>query len=592
MFINIFKNFKSITSLKQRIILLGVVLLSIFSSFFEIFALSTIPLFVAFVTRQEEFFYKFNEILPFIYEIYYNNDLLTLIIIIISIFILKTSFSLLSFYTLEKICYGISSYNAKRLLKIYLEAPYLEIIKIGPSIIQRNILETKQITEWISLNIKFLRESILVLLILVLIFTQNNYYLFLIFLVLFIFSILLYFKVKNIIYRKSKDNQISMGYILRSLSNTFSTIKSITLLNKKNFFLEFFNKKNISMNLNVAHTRFLLLGPKVILELFAVTILLFISYFYLNLNYSGEQTIVLVTMIAVFTIRLAPALSNMANALGAIESRKPAIELLIKEISNPIRDIYDRNIKKDFYGKSINSIELRNINHKYESKNNRVLNNINMKFNSNKIIGLFGESGAGKSTLINILMCLINPTSGQILINEKDGPSNRSSFFPYIGYVPQDIYLFEGTLKSNIALGEDDADIDFKRLKEVIELCELKEFVEKLPDKENFIITADATNISGGQRQRIGLARTLYFRPNMLILDESTNQLDINTEKKLLNKLKELYYDKVFIIISHRLSTLELCDEKIYLGNQTVETLYDLEEIKNKLLQIKKKNEN
>ena len=215
-----------------------------------------------------------------------------------------------------------------------------------------------------------------------------------------------------------------------------------------------------------------------------------------------------------------------------------------------------------------------------------------MKFNSNKIIGLFGESGAGKSTLINILMCLINPTSGQILINEKDGPSNRSSFFPYIGYVPQDIYLFEGTLKSNIALGEDDADIDFKRLKEVIELCELKEFVEKLPDKENFIITADATNISGGQRQRIGLARTLYFRPNMLILDESTNQLDINTEKKLLNKLKELYYDKVFIIISHRLSTLELCDEKIYLGNQTVETLYDLEEIKNKLLQIKKKNEN
>ena len=118
MFSNIFKNFKSITSLKQRIILLCVVFLSIFSSFFEIFALSTIPLFVAFITRQDEFFYKFNEILPFIYEIYYNNDLLTLIIIIISIFILKTLFSLIAFYSLEKICYGISSYNAKRLLRI------------------------------------------------------------------------------------------------------------------------------------------------------------------------------------------------------------------------------------------------------------------------------------------------------------------------------------------------------------------------------------------------------------------------------------------------------------------------------------------
>ena len=147
-------------------------------------------------------------------------------------------------------------------------------------------------------------------------------------------------------------------------------------------------------------------------------------------------------------------------------------------------------------------------------------------------------------------------------------------------------------MKSNIALGENDEDIDFIRLKEVIELCELKEFVEKLPNKENFIITADASNISGGQRQRIGLARTLYFRPNMLILDESTNQLDINTEKKLLNKLKELYYDKVFIIISHRLSTLELCDERIYLGNQNVETLRSMEEIKNKLLKIKQKEKN
>ena len=594
MYSNIFKNFKNITSFSQRIILVCVITLIIFSSFFEIFALSTIPLFVAFITRQEEFFSRFDEIFPFIYQVYMNNDLLILITLIISIFILKTGLSLLSFYTLEKICYGISSYNARRLLKIYLDLPYLEVIKIGPSIIQRNILETKQITDWISLNIKFLKELVLVCLIVILIFTQNNYYLFLIFLILFFFTVILYFIVKNIIYKKSKENQQSMGYVLRSLSNTFSTIKSITLLNKKNFFLEYFNKKNISMNLNVAHVKFLLAGPKLILELFAVAILLFISYFYLNLNYSGEQTIVLVTMIAVFTIRLAPALSNMANALGAIENRKPAVELVIKEIENSKYDQYNRNITKNFFGESINTIDLKNINHTYDINSHPVLKNINVTFDAKKIIGLFGESGAGKSTLINILMCLINPTSGQIMINGKDGPSNRSSYFPYIGYVPQDIYLFEGSLKSNIALGENDEEIDFKRLDEVIELCELKEFVERLPNKENFNITADATNISGGQRQRIGLARTLYFRPNMLILDESTNQLDINTEKKLLNKLKELYYDKVFIIISHRLSTLELCDEKIYLGNQSVETLKNLEEVRNKLLKIKHKelNEN
>ena len=171
----------------------------------------------------------------------------------------------------------------------------------------------------------------------------------------------------------------------------------------------------------------------------------------------------------------------------------------------------------------------------------------------------------------------------------KNVINDRSSFFPYIGYVPQDIFLFEGTLKSNIALGENENDIDQKRLREVINLCELEDFVENLPDKENHSITSDATNISGGQRQRIGLARTLYFNPNILIMDESTNELDINTEKRILEKLKKLYSNKIFIIISHRMTTLAMCDERLYLDKEKIEKINNFDEIEKKLLKIKQK---
>ena len=157
-----------------------------------------------------------------------------------------------------------------------------------------------------------------------------------------------------------------------------------------------------------------------------------------------------------------------------------------------------------------------------------------------------------------------------------------------------DNFLLDDTVKKNIIFSNKFEEVNQTNLDKAIYLAKIDKFISSLKDGIETKIGDRGINISGGQRQRIGLARTLYFRPNMLILDESTNQLDINTEKKLLNKLKELYYDKVFIIISHRLSTLELCDEKIYLGNQSVETLKNLEEVRNKLLKIKHKelNEN
>lgn len=588
--LNFIKNINILTTPIQRIYLILIIFLNIFASFFEIFALATIPLFVAFITKQVDFFKGIFDYFPFLENIYINDKLNILIMIIISIFIIKTILILASSYSLERICYGISSNNARKMLKNYFDTSYLNIIKIGPSIIQRNILENRQLTDFITMNLKVIKDSLSTILIIIIIFTQNNIFLFFIFLILFLITMFLYLTLKKIFYSKSKENVIAMGVILRTLVNIFSTIKNITLLNKKNYFINYFNKQNTLVNYNNALMKFFISFPRAILELAGVTILMLLAYYYLSLNYTSEQTIVMISLIAVFTIKLAPTLSSLSSSLGGIEIRKPSIELIIKELSRKSEDNYNKNVKKNFFGDTIKSIKLDSLSHSYDPETGDVLKNINLNIESDKLVGIFGASGSGKTTLINILMCLIKPNSGNIIVNGRKNVINeRSSFFPYIGYVPQDIFLFEGTLKSNIALGENESDIDQKRLQEVINLCELEDFVENLPDKENHNITSDATNISGGQRQRIGLARTLYFNPNILIMDESTNELDINTEKKLLEKLKKLYSNKIFIIISHRITTLAMCDERLYLDKEKIEKINNFDEIEKKLLKIKQK---
>ena len=588
--LNFIKNINILTTPIQRIYLILIIFLNIFASFFEIFALATIPLFVAFITKQVDFFKGIFDYFPFLENIYINDKLNILIIIIISIFIIKTILILASSYSLERICYGISSNNARKMLKNYFDTSYLNIIKIGPSIIQRNILENRQLSDFITMNLKVIKDSLSTILIIIIIFTQNNIFLFFIFLILFVITMFLYLMLKKIFYSKSKENVTAMGVILRTLVNIFSTIKNITLLNKKNYFINYFNKQNTLVNYNNALMKFFISFPRAILELTGVTILMLLAYYYLSLNYTSEQTIVMISLIAVFTIKLAPTLSSLSSSLGGIEIRKPSIELIIKELSRKSEDNYNKNVKKNFFGDTIKSIKLDNLSHSYDPETGDVLKNINLNIESDKLVGIFGASGSGKTTLINILMCLIKPNSGNIVVNgRKNVINDRSSFFPYIGYVPQDIFLFEGTLKSNIALGENENDIDQKRLREVINLCELEDFVENLPDKENHSITSDATNISGGQRQRIGLARTLYFNPNILIMDESTNELDINTEKKILEKLKKQYSNKIFIIISHRMTTLAMCDERLYLDKEKIEKINNFDEIEKKLLKIKQK---
>jgi len=171
-------------------------------------------------------------------------------------------------------------------------------------------------------------------------------------------------------------------------------------------------------------------------------------------------------------------------------------------------------------------------------------------------VGLIGESGAGKSTLLDLLLGLNKPSSGEILIDGKRLDENLRSWQKGIGYVPQDVFLTDDTLKRNIAFGLEEEDIDNEKIASAIKLAKLDTFVEGLPEKENTTVGERGVRISGGQKQRIGIARALYENPSVLVLDEATSSLDSSTEIEVMSSIRELIGTKTIIIVAHRISTM------------------------------------
>ena len=178
-------------------------------------------------------------------------------------------------------------------------------------------------------------------------------------------------------------------------------------------------------------------------------------------------------------------------------------------------------------------------------------------------MGIKGKSGVGKSTFINIILGIIGDYKGEILFNEKN-LINNLKMENFVGYVPQDTYLMNESIKKNIALGVHEEFIDDNKIDNALKKTKILDFVKKLPKGENSSCGDDGISISGGQKQRLGIARALYRNPDLIILDEATSSLDAKTESEILDDILNLK-DKTFIIVSHKKQIIEKCSKVLIL---------------------------
>ena len=203
-------------------------------------------------------------------------------------------------------------------------------------------------------------------------------------------------------------------------------------------------------------------------------------------------------------------------------------------------------------------ITLENVVFHYPDNEEKILENVSLVIKGGRSTALKGPSGAGKTTTADIILGILKPTAGKVCYDGVDIEKLGKTWYRHIGYIPQNIYLSDDTIRKNVAFGEENP--DEKMIWKALEEAQLKEFIGNLPDGLDARIGENGVRISGGQRQRIGIARALYNDPEILILDEATSALDGETEKAVMEAIDYLKGKKTLIIIAHRLSTIENCD--------------------------------
>ena len=350
---------------------------------------------------------------------------------------------------------------------------------------------------------------------------------------------------------------------LKALFEGLQAIKEIRILRRQEKFINSFiynQEKILEIGINLIVFNAI---PRIALEFLAV-LAMSVMVVYLNLRgFDNSQIITTLSLFAVAAFRTMPGLNKLTVNLQNMKYGAVHVDFLYEELSNLNNEINNEKINySKFKDKKINSfkeIQISKIRFKYKrDKELKTLNDISLSIKENDTIGIIGPSGSGKSTLINLIMGLFSPDEGEILLDGVNINHVKESYQKLIGYVSQNIYLSDDSIRNNIAFGINPENIDNEKIMKVIKLASLEEFIGSLPDRENTIVGETGTRISGGEKQRIGIARALYNDPKLLVLDEATSSLDTITEENIISSVINNFKGKItMIIISHRKSQLK-----------------------------------
>ena len=554
--IETFKGIWQILDNKKKSQFFGLFFLMFIGSILEIMSIGMILPVLTFLSQDlNNIGSKYFSILFEPLLVFSKKDLIKYsIIIFCSIFLLRSFFILFLAWIQNNYIYGWKVNLSNEVFKKYMNLPYIFHLRNNSAELNRNVVIEVDKCVGVFNNVLFLILEILVLVGVVSLLLFISWQITLsIFFLLAILSLLFSFSVKNKIKKVGHQRFISEGHRLQYLKQGFNGIKDIKIYGKVSEFIKQFSKANKENQ--QAYQTYLILQkiPRFLTE---SSVVLFICITIFVLSTQNMQFTSIIPIIGIFVlaaIRLIPASNKIISFYNAIKYDKPSLNSISKIFqlkNNTLEANTNYNFNQQISFK--NKIELRNICYTYSNKTNFSLNNINLEIGLGDYIAFVGNSGSGKTTLADILLGLLEPNSGEIVVDGKNIKLNLSSWQKNIGYVPQQIYLTDDTLRNNIAYGINTNKIDDKIIDEVIEKSQLSDLINKLPKGLNTFVGEFGKNLSGGERQRIGIARALYRNPKLLFLDESTNSLDEKTEEQIFSIMESFKKEKTIILITHK----------------------------------------
>jgi ABC-type multidrug transport system fused ATPase/permease subunit len=555
-------------SKKRRLYFLFI--LVVIGMFLEVLGLgSLIPILTIITSDDLLLNYPFlNPVVDFLGNPDSDKLILYALILLIIVFSLKAFFLVFVSWHQSKFSAELSASLSRNLFLGYLKKPYTFHLNQNSADLIRNVLSEVNFFSSITQSIIILicEFSIMLSLAFVLFFMEPLGAL--IVLIFYIFSGYFFHSLtKNKILNWGELRQFHDGKAYLHLLQGLGGVKDVKLMGNEKYFIDKFNFSNqwkaklSTKQVTVQQV------PRVYLEVLGVVGVAFLIFIMIVQGKPINSLLLTLGVFVVAAFRMIPSLNRIMVSLQSIRFAKPVVDLLEKEFNsiNDQKKMELSNFKNTIVFKK--SISISNLSFSYPESNKSALNNISVQINYGDSIGLIGKSGSGKTTLSDLILGLLNPSSGFIKVDGINIHNNIKSWQTQIGYVPQSIYLLDDTLRKNIAFGIEDNLIDENAIQLSIVSAQLSEFIDSLDDGLETMVGERGVRLSGGQKQRIGIARALYNNPPLIVLDEATSSLDNETERDFNKAVVELKGKKTLIIVAHRLSTIENCDKIFKLDN-------------------------
>ena len=535
--------------------------LLIFSIFISIMETLGIAIIMPFISVASDFgVIHSNGYYEYLYKFFHFESevsfVLTFGVVLMAFYFFRSAINLFYFYMLSKFSKGRYHLLAFRLIENYLGRSYKDFLDENSSNLNKTIInEAQNITNILSSLLFMISEVFVILFIYVMMLYMNWKITLLLSVILFFNALLLVKTVSKKIKKEGGKREEFQRYFYEVLNTTFGNFKMIKLKSNDEKILEKFSNASFGFAKSNIINETLSHFPRLFLEAIGFIIVVFIVVYLVYKNqYDISGSMPLISIFILGLYRLMPSANRILAGYNQIQFYYKSLDIVHNDLIYEIEDLGEEKVTLH------KTIKLKNLYFSYV-EDKLVLNNVSLEIEKGSKIGFVGESGSGKSTLVDIIMGLYRPKKGSIFIDDALlSDENVKSWRSRIGYIPQHIYLFDGTVAQNVAFDEE---YDEQRVKETLKKANLLEFLESRHEGIETKVGENGLKLSGGQKQRVAIARALYNDPDILILDEATSALDNETEAKIMDEIYNVSEDKTLMIIAHRLSTLQRC-EKVY----------------------------
>lgn len=562
------KKIINILDYKEKRHMLFLLVMNIFVAFLDMIGVASIMPFMAVLANPD--LIETNSLLKAAYEKLDFKDpqqflfalgILVFVLLLVSLaFKAVTTYLQLRFALLREYSIG------KRLLECYLYQPYSWFLSRNSAEVGKNILSEvgSVIHEGIMPMMTLMAHSAVSIALITLLIIIDSQLAIIVGLTLIGAYLVIFKATRGLLARIGRDRFRANTERFAAVSEAFGAHKELKVGGLEQVYIRRFSEPAQNYARYLATAQIITQLPRFALEAIAFGGLLLVILYLMAQSGSFANALPIISLYAFAGYRLMPALQQIYGAVSQLRFAGPAIDAVHADLLSlpPAKPNSNQDLIK------INKyIILKNVQYTYPGASEPALKNVSLTIPAKKTVGFVGITGSGKSTMIDLILGLLEPEKGSLEVDNKViTRNNKLAWQSSIGYVPQQIYLADASVASNIAFGVNAEDIDFSAVERAAKIAKLHDFVVKeLPKQYQTTVGERGVRLSGGQRQRIGIARALYHNPKVLIMDEATSALDNITEQSVMDAIQNLAKEVTIILIAHRLSTVKACDTIFFL---------------------------